>query len=196
LRDRNKVLFALRDWSIKEYGLALGLERAKSLKAEFEAQIIRATEVLVKAGVEVVPFCMHKYAVGGDDRNFYRKLFKDFPAILKNLDSRHRKPSEDLRVFQECGAALTMRFHSCVFALATNTPMQAIDYTLGGKVESLLAEHGELENLNSFRGFNGEDVANKMIKQLGREEQLRSLDRQVVEGAFSSLVDKLESFSA
>jgi polysaccharide pyruvyl transferase WcaK-like protein/MoaA/NifB/PqqE/SkfB family radical SAM enzyme len=163
VRDDSKVLLALRDWPIQEYAKTLGMDEAHAIKDRFEAEILIAVRRLLDAGKTVIPFCMHKFALGGDDRQFYQRLFADEPRVLKELDMKHRPPAEDLCQFSDVGCALTMRFHSCVFALATGTPFEAIDYTCGGKVAALLDENGLEQRCSSIADFDGLKVAESLL---------------------------------
>jgi hypothetical protein len=106
---------------------------------------------------------MHKYAVGGDDRIFYRRLLTQFPEILSRLDNRHRTPIEDLQLIARSRAVLAMRFHSVVFSLATNTPFLAVDYTLGGKIAGLLGDVNALNLLIPIDRFDGAWAAERLL---------------------------------
>ena len=106
---------------------------------------------------------MHKYAIGGDDRIFYRRLLSHFPEILRRLDNRHRTPAEDLDMIARSRAILAMRFHSVVFSLATNTPFLAVDYTLGGKIAGLLDDLGGRDSLIPIDRFDGKSTARRLL---------------------------------
>ena len=91
-----------------------------------------------------VPMCTNHF--GGDDRFYYRKLFRGHDRILRHMDesllSRELKPSEYVEAFMRADIAVTMRYHALVFSLALGIPAIAIDYTLGkGKVFSLARKH-------------------------------------------------------
>lgn len=179
--DDSKVLLALRDWPIDEYARSLSPNMAATVKLKFESEVLIAVRALLDAGKNVVPFCMHKYAMGGDDRRFYQRLFANEPDVLKNLDIRHRTPAEDLVQFASAGSALTMRFHSCVFALATGTPFESIDYTCGGKVASLLQENGLGSFVRSIEAFDGQVIAKSLLSMkdpMGTHEILNAKSKQ------------------
>ena len=108
---------------------------------------------------------MHKLAIGGDDRAFYRRIFKNCPDILANLDNLHTDPYNDLKLFTESRAVLAMRFHSVVFSIATSTPFLAIDYTLGGKINGLLNDLGLSDHYRSLANFNGTEAAASILTQ-------------------------------
>ena len=76
----NNVLFALRDWPIDEY--ATNLQNASKIKLKFENELIKFKEKIKKNHC-VVPFSMHKYAIGNDDRFYHYKLWKSDDDILK-----------------------------------------------------------------------------------------------------------------
>ena len=158
------VLMALRDWPVREYGSALNRQKAEAIKEQFEAELLRFIEAMKPhVGAEaLVPFCMHKQAVGGDDRLFYRRLLAESPDVRAQLDLRHRTPEDDLRRFETSTHVLAMRFHSVVFALATGRPFLAIDYTLGGKITGLLTDLGMQDHLISLADFDGAAAAERL----------------------------------
>lgn len=164
-RDPKQILLAVRDWPIEEFAARVEKRQAERIKTAFERQlVVMIREILrVDSSVKIVPFCMHKYAVGGDDRIFYRRLLVEFPEILARLDNRHRTPSEDLHLFARSRAVLAMRFHSVVFSLATKTPFLAVDYTLGGKIEGLLDDVGGKHLLISIDRFDGPSTAARLL---------------------------------
>ncbi len=164
-RNPRQILLALRDWPVAEFAAEMEPAEAERTKARFEAELRRMIARLVEenASLEILPFCMHKYAVGGDDRIFYRRLLADFPGILARLDDRHRPPSEDLRTIARSRAILAMRFHSVVFSLGTATPFVAVDYTMGGKIQGLLTDVGEAGRLLPMNGFDGHQAATRLL---------------------------------
>ncbi len=167
-RNARQVLLALRDWPIQEYAAGMAEREAGDIKARFESELRQMVAQLLSADLEVIPFCMHKLAVGGDDRAFYRRLFANEPRLLERLDLRHRPPHEDLRLFAQSGAVIAMRYHSLVFALGTGTPFLAIDYTLGGKVSGLVKDLGCDDRLIALQEFDGRAAAANVITQLER----------------------------
>jgi polysaccharide pyruvyl transferase WcaK-like protein len=164
-RDSRRVLLALRDWPLNEFGAGIEPSTAASVKERYEAELVEMIRELhrLKPSLEIVPFCMHKYFVGGDDRKFYRRLLKGFPEILARLDDRHRPPAEDLRLFSTSRAVLAMRFHSVVFSLATKTPFLAVDYTMGGKIAGLLRDVNTPELMRSIADFDGRSTASALL---------------------------------
>ena len=164
-RDPKQILLALRNWPIEEFAARMERTQAEQIKAAFEKQlIVMIDEILrIDPAIRLLPFCMHKYAVGGDDRIFYRRLLTRFPDILSRLDNRHRTPLEDLHLIARSRAVLAMRFHSVVFSLATNTPFLAVDYTLGGKIAGLLGDVNALPSLIPIDRFDGASTAKRLL---------------------------------
>jgi polysaccharide pyruvyl transferase WcaK-like protein len=164
-KEPKQILLALRDWPIEEFAARLDRTRAEQIKTAYESElVVMIAEMLrLDPSLKLVPFCMHKYAVGGDDRIFYRRLLSQFPEILCRLDNRHRTPAEDLDLIGGSRAILAMRFHSVVFSLATNTPFLAIDYTLGGKIAGLLSDIGARDLLIPIDRFDGKDTARRLL---------------------------------
>ncbi len=188
-----QILLALRDWPIAEYARTYTQSQAESLKAEFENQLRVCLRQLQEAlpDTRLIPFCMHKLAVGGDDRFFYHRLLRDLPEVRQNLDMRHRLPAEDARLFQQSRLVLAMRFHSAVFSLGTRTPFFAIDYTMGGKVRGLLEDLSLTDNLLELKNFNGAEVANAMIARYQNPPAAPEIDdkgaRQIFSRAFADI---------
>jgi polysaccharide pyruvyl transferase WcaK-like protein len=188
-RNSRRVLLALRDWPLNEFGAGIDPSTAASLKERYEAELIEMIRELhrLDPALEIVPFCMHKYFVGGDDRKFYRRLLQEFPHILGRLDDRHRSPAEDLRFFSCSRSVLAMRFHSVVFSLATNTPFLAVDYTMGGKIAGLLRDVGAPELIRSIADFDGRSTASALLTveplQRDADELARAIE-SALEGTF------------
>jgi len=139
-----RLILGLRDWPAMQYAPSWAPKKATRVQESFEREILKALQDLVKRhpDLRIVPFPMCTNAVGGDDRWFYRRLFRNQSHLMPHLDlsclGAEMRPEEALKQFQNARAALTMRYHSLVFAISTNTPAVAIDYTLGkGKVKSL-----------------------------------------------------------
>lgn len=147
--EQPTLILGLRDWPYDEYAPWLTHDQGKKTKENFEFQILLALELFCNEfpDFNIIPFPMCTNHIGGDDRWFYRKLFRTEQSIINNLDftylSKEITPLDALKVFASSSLALTMRFHSLVFALGCNVPTVSIDYTLGkGKVKSLSEKSG------------------------------------------------------
>jgi len=170
--DKGKVInLALRDWPIDEYSSDISNIESQNIKKNFETEIINFMKYLRREHVnKVIPFCMHKLAVGGDDRIFYRRILKTLPEVLNNMNNIHTSPQEDIVDLQESDFLLAMRYHSLVFALTLKIPFLVVDYTKGGKIKGLLNDlfaEGEIENLliriENFTSDKAIDLFNKNI---------------------------------
>ncbi len=147
--QKSPVLFlGLRDWPYQEYAPYLTVLEAEKIKNNFEFEIIVALNQLIDqyADLSIIPFPMCTNHLGNDDRWFYRRLLRNNQEIKDRLDLSYsgaeQAPLSCLKAFQSASMALTMRFHSLVFALATGVPSVAVDYTLGkGKVKSLAEKY-------------------------------------------------------
>jgi len=75
-RDPDQILLAVRDWPIHEFAADMDRAAAEQVKARYEAELLVMIRELrrLRPTVRIVPFCMHKYTEGGDDRVFYRRL--------------------------------------------------------------------------------------------------------------------------
>lgn len=184
------ILLALRDWPVSEYA-SIGYRSAKCqrLKDQAERQLLGFVDCVVESypHMKIVPFCMQTLSVGGDDRAFYRRLFAERPRVLDNLVQRHQGPAQAIEAFVAARAALTMRFHGAVFAIATKTPFLALDYTMGGKVRGLLTDVGALDRLRDIRTFDGRAAARDIFRQdvaTPNPERLIAATRQTLTRAF------------
>jgi polysaccharide pyruvyl transferase WcaK-like protein len=143
------ILLGLRDWPCNQYARNTGYAGARTIRGNFEQAVVTGLEALLDTGCQprIVPFPMCTNHYGGDDRWFYRRLFRQCARLRELLDysvlSRELAPDEAIGIFNEADAALTMRFHSLVFATALGIPAVACDYTMGnGKVAALAESAG------------------------------------------------------
>ena len=187
------ILLALRDWPLHEYG-PKGISTADGLKLKqrMERELLKFVDVVeeLSPSTTIIPFCMHTYPVGGDDRQFYRRLFAGRPRILDNLNNCHQSPADALKAFASVSAVLAMRFHGVVFAVATKTPFLALDYTMGGKVEGFLTDVGAEDRLLGLQSFDGPSAARHLTapEQSPVDIDPRAdLAGQALEGAFRDL---------
>jgi len=164
-RDSRRILLGLRDWPLEEFAMGMDNTEAAAIKTRYESELGEMFRELIRldSSLQIVPFCMHKYVIGGDDRKFYRRLLAEFPEILSRLDQRHRTPAEDLEFFGSSRAVVAMRFHSVVFSLATETPFLAVDYTRGGKIAGLLNDVGAPERMRGIAEFDGKEAARALL---------------------------------
>jgi polysaccharide pyruvyl transferase WcaK-like protein/MoaA/NifB/PqqE/SkfB family radical SAM enzyme len=144
VRKNKKWLLCLRDWPYNEYGGGLDKEELTHTKLEFENQLKFFADHVKNnnENIDLIPFSMHKHAVGGDDRFFHMRQWKNHKHIRNKIEYKHKQPITDLMTYYNSDFILAMRFHSVVFSLALGIPFFAIDYTRGGKI------HGLLEQLN------------------------------------------------
>lgn len=143
-----RLLLGWRDWPYYEYAMELSDLEAQQLKQRFETELVAALEILVKThpDLQILPFPMCTNHLGEDDRWFYRRLFRGRDQLQNALDLSYLgaelSPQAYLHAFQTASAALTMRYHSLVFALSMGLPAVSIDYTLGrGKVKALAEKY-------------------------------------------------------
>jgi polysaccharide pyruvyl transferase WcaK-like protein/sulfatase maturation enzyme AslB (radical SAM superfamily) len=154
------LLLGLRDWPYFQYANKLSTKDAISIKENFEKEVIAALEQLSSkySTLKIIPFPMCTNHIGDDDRWFYRDLFRKSSNLNHVLDltylGKEISPTEAVKVFKSSTVALTMRFHSLVFALSCEIPAVAVDYTLGsGKVKSLAEKYNvpykSLDSINA-----------------------------------------------
>jgi polysaccharide pyruvyl transferase WcaK-like protein/sulfatase maturation enzyme AslB (radical SAM superfamily) len=147
--DRDVLLLGLRDFPYAAYARHLSAKKCQAAKHGYESAVVVALEELTERYPRLVirplPMCTNHY--GDDDRWFYRRLFRNNTRLGSRLDlsllGAELPPIEYCEAFREARVALTMRFHSLVFALGLEVPAVAIDYTLGkGKVHALAQRFG------------------------------------------------------
>lgn len=143
------LLLGLRDFPHAQYARHLSSAECKTAKFRYERAVLEALTQLINLYPDLVirplPMCTNHF--GDDDRWFYRRLFRGQHHITPNLDlsllGAELAPQVYCEAYAEATVALTMRFHSVVFALGLRVPTVAIDYTLGrGKVHSLAERFG------------------------------------------------------
>jgi polysaccharide pyruvyl transferase WcaK-like protein/MoaA/NifB/PqqE/SkfB family radical SAM enzyme len=141
---RPTLLLGLRDFPYEQYARDYSESKALKIKRSFEAGVISFLHTVVQAQGEVrilpLPMCTNHF--GDDDRWFYRALFRAHPELHKHMDlsylERELAPQAYVQAFKSADFALTMRYHSLVFALGLGVPCLALDYTMGkGKVDAL-----------------------------------------------------------
>lgn len=148
--DPGKVLLlGLRDFPYVTYARHLSETECIAAKQRYENAVLDALSVLVEQYPDLVirplPMCTNHF--GDDDRWYYRRLFRGNDKLTAYLDlsllGAELAPMDYCNAFQQADVALTMRFHSVVFALGLEVPTVAIDYTLGqGKVHALTERFG------------------------------------------------------
>lgn len=147
--DHKVLLLGLRDFPYSTYARHLSAGECQVAKQRYEQAVIKALETLAEqhSGLVIRPLPMCTNHFGDDDRWFYRRLFSDNVKLKTRLDlsllGAELPPIDYCEAFRSAHVALTMRFHSLVFALGLEVPTVAIDYTLGkGKVHALAERFG------------------------------------------------------
>ncbi len=147
--DHKVLLLGLRDFPYSAYARHLSAVECQAAKQRYEQAVIKALEALAEQhpGLMIRPLPMCTNHFGDDDRWFYRRLFRSNAKLMDRLDlsllGAELPPLDYCKAFRSAHVALTMRFHSLVFALGLEIPTVAIDYTLGkGKVHALAERFG------------------------------------------------------
>lgn len=148
--DTGKVLLlGLRDFPYVTYARHLSEASCLEAKQRYEKAVLDALSLLTEQYPDLVirplPMCTNHF--GDDDRWYYRRLFRGHDKLARHLDlsllGAELAPIDYCHAFKQATVALTMRFHSVVFALGLEVPTVAIDYTLGqGKVHALAERFG------------------------------------------------------
>ena len=175
----NKILFALRDWPVNEYAVGYSTDDALKIKSRFEIELLKF-KCLLNVDYTILPFCMHKQPIGGDDRFYHNHLWSDDKEVLRAIDWGHRKPEDDLKMFMSARGVVAMRFHSVVFAIATGTPFIALDYTMGGKISGLLHMLGLQDRLFKVRKFNADEAFAKLTNIDTKEDNKEMIEELIM----------------
>jgi MoaA/NifB/PqqE/SkfB family radical SAM enzyme/polysaccharide pyruvyl transferase WcaK-like protein len=145
--DRTATLaLCLREWPLN-YAQGLGRTQYSAKRADFEMQLGRLVESLCgRFHLQPLPIPMHHFCVGGDDRIFNWRFFRDrLPQYTCHDPWRPWPLHLILASIMSAKMVLCMRFHSVVFAVTLKVPFMAIDYTNGGKITGFLADRGLLD---------------------------------------------------
>lgn len=146
-RSPHRLLLGLRDWPFRDYAPHLDEASANKIKQDFDQGMVHMLSTLIDEYPELeiapLPMCANSY--GGDDRFYYIDTLCRNEKVKQALDmtllGKEMAPQQYVDEFRRSTFALTMRFHSLVFAAATHTPCLAIDYTVGkGKVGALATQ--------------------------------------------------------
>jgi polysaccharide pyruvyl transferase WcaK-like protein/molybdenum cofactor biosynthesis enzyme MoaA len=128
-----------------EYPQATSPEEATARLAEFLSRLcdwFPDREVRLQA--------MHHFPVGGDDREYARRLAALIGRPNCTIDTVPRAALETVDIVANAAFVVCMRFHSLVFANTVGAPLLAIDYTDGGKVAHYARERGIADRLVTF----------------------------------------------
>lgn len=147
-RAPRRLLLGLRDWPFTDYGRGLAPEEAQAIKKAFDAGMVEVLDQVRRdmPDLEIAPLPMCANSYGGDDRNYYIETLCRKASLRGAIDfsllGRELTPAQYVEQFKKSTFAVSMRFHSLVFAIATDTPCITVDYTLGkGKVSALANRH-------------------------------------------------------
>jgi len=192
---RPVLLLGLRDFPYVSYARHLSEAECLAAKQRYELAVVDALERLVQQHPQLtirpLPMCTNHF--GDDDRWFYRRLLRPSTVLKGRLDlsllREELPPLAYCEAFREASVALTMRFHSLVFALGLEVPTVAIDYTLGkGKVDALArrfgAPHRNLADIDA-------DFIVDHVTQLLAQQQPRPAPEPAFEAAMQQALSAL-----
>lgn len=187
------ILIALREWPIHEYGKHLSALEAQVTKNNAEQNLVSLVRRIREEFPvhTVVPFCMHKYAVGGDDRFYYRELFREDHNIIAEIEDKHLAPSEDVSMFAKAEFVIAMRFHSVVLSATSNTPFIALDYSMGGKIKGFCEHIDQEDRLISMSNINPDLIIKRMKAEMGNTIQF--LEDSVIEDTRASILNSVNN---
>lgn len=194
LPTRPRFGFALRQLPHAEYAPHLGAREYREQVQRFEHEVRRCA-LRLRAAVPsavMVPFAMHRLAVGGDDRPYLRGVFAGLEGV-EPVVLHHRDPAADAADIASFTGLVGMRFHSLVFALGLGVPLTAVDYTAGGKSHALLQERDLGDHLQAFAEFDGTRAAEQLLAQDRANWQDRAAAlAQVAQAACTSMASAVQ----
>ena len=91
-RKGYNLLLGLREWPHHQYAPEMGKQKAEKVKKNWEMETIIALEILLKKfpNLRIIPFPMCTNHIGGDDRWFYRRLFRKHERLQRAVDKSYR----------------------------------------------------------------------------------------------------------
>lgn len=122
--------------------------------------------------VSFVGIVMHTGHADSDDHAVYRQL----RSAMRHSERLQVAPGEHsisqvIATLQESRAALTVRFHAMIFALATDTPFVAVDYARpDGKVSAAAADIGRSDDVILWDALTVEALTAKLLSALDAGE--------------------------
>lgn len=147
----------------------LGITDAAAATAAFVDGLAAALDdVLDREAVDLHGLVMHAGHADSDDRAIYAQLRER----LRHADRLHVEPdlptpAQAIAALRSARAALTVRFHAMVFALATETPFVAIDYARPtGKVSATAADAGRADAVVTWDALRADDLAARILRAL------------------------------
>lgn len=147
--EEKTLLLGLRDFPYLEYSRHYSRKKSIEIKNSYERTIVSSLLSLCalfpNLTIKPLPMCTNHF--GGDDRWFYRRIFKSNQELNQRINpellGEELKPLDYCKEFIDADALIGMRFHSLVFGVGLGLPAIALDYTLGkGKVNSLAEKFG------------------------------------------------------
>lgn len=125
--------------------------------------------------LSLVACTMHTGFADSDDHAVYGMLRARLSAPVVLLEAPGRQSVVDVvREIETCHAALTVRFHGMIFALATDTPFVAIDYARPwGKVSATAAQADRSAAVVPWDQVNVEDLTRRLRDMLDSTDPVR-----------------------
>lgn len=121
----------------------------------------------------LVGLVMHTGFADSDDHEMYARLRAKLrhPERLQVASGRHRV-THVVTALETSAAALTVRFHALIFALATQTPVVAIDYARPqGKASAAAAQVGRTEDVVTWDALDAAGLAERLRSAMGAVRQ-------------------------
>jgi polysaccharide pyruvyl transferase WcaK-like protein len=121
----------------------------------------------------MVGLVMHTGFAESDDHTIYERLRTrlEHPDRLQVASGRHRV-THVVTALETSSAALTVRFHALIFALATQTPVVAIDYARPqGKASAAAALVGRSADVVTWDALDSDALAARLRAAMGATQQ-------------------------
>lgn len=136
---------------------------------EFLDTVARAINELARERALVLVGCtMHTGFAESDDHAVYEQLRVrlDAPASLQVPEGR-QTVAEVVRAMETSQAAFTVRFHGMILALASDTPVVAVDYARpSGKASAAAELAGRQDAVVRWDALDAEDLARRLRRAL------------------------------
>lgn len=166
-RERSQLALALR---VPPATYLDGLDQDKG-GARLVDVVARALNLLLAERPLMVVGCvMHTGFPESDDHAVYARIRErlDHPGRLSVTPGRHTV-ADVVHALETSQAALTVRFHGMILALAAETPFVAIDYARpSGKVSAAAALAGRSDSVVRWDALDARDLADRLQEALDR----------------------------
>ncbi|MHB1297043.1 MAG: polysaccharide pyruvyl transferase family protein [Gemmatimonadaceae bacterium] len=174
-RRRDRLALALRVPPARYLG---DLDARREAERFLEVLARALNELMRDRPLELVGCVMHTGFADSDDHAVYERLraLLERPSLLSVVPGRHSL-NDVVRALEGSQAALTVRFHGMILALATDTPFVAVDYARpSGKVSAAASLAGRAGAVVRWDELDAGELARRMRLALDPAQRFPAVD--------------------